>query len=93
MARPKGQQKLGGRKKGTPNKKTDMRNRLLAHGCDVDLAISEAIFSKDYEMIRVLTPLLAYLQPKFKDIEAPKEDHSESQTIKAPTTHLLDIVK
>jgi len=62
-----------GRKKGTPNKKTEgFRARLAEHGCDLDLALAQAINSKDVELIKAIGSILGYFTPKFKDVEATR---------------------
>lgn len=72
--RPKGIPKTGGRKKGTPNKKTrlggdDMLVKLVQAMEDPErmkLELAE-LHGKDY--FRVYTDLMAYLRPKFSSIE------------------------
>ena len=75
----KGAPKVGGRKAGVPNKRTedkvkfnrDLHARLKAFGCDLDDEMAKAIFSKNYEMVKALQGLLPYVQPKWKDADMP----------------------
>jgi len=65
MARPKGQPKLGGRKKGTPNKKSlRFRDLLEENKVDFEVELAKAIVTGNVDMIKALKDLLPYLQPK-----------------------------
>ncbi len=89
--------KTGGRKLGTPNKKSAVfRERLESHGCDIDQALAKAILARDYEMIKALQTLLGYFVPKLRDIEPtqhPASPPAPDPTVQASTESLLALVK
>lgn len=74
MSRPKGSPKFGGRKKGTPNKKTQALREVIegALGKTIPEKLFESgIFDKlkPYQQAQVLLELMNYLEPKRKAIE------------------------
>lgn len=70
--RPKGQPKVGGRQKGTPNRATMYLRQALAEvGCNIEDEIYKAIKDKNIQMIQALSLLLPYLAPKYKEADAP----------------------
>ncbi len=84
MARPPGLPKSGGRKKGTPNKKTqDLEDRLKTLGIDVPSQIGALLPQLHTEkQVDILMGLMAFLYPKRKAVEqqieiAPKEEAKE----------------
>lgn len=84
MSRPNGIPKTGGRKKGTPNKKTqDLEDRLKNLGIDVPSQIVALLPQLHTEkQADILMGLMAFLYPKWKAVEqqieiAPKEEAKE----------------
>jgi hypothetical protein len=71
MARTAGLQKTGGRKKGTPNKKTlGLQEALESHGLDVIARLAEILPDLAPEKrVDVLVDLMGYLYPKRKAVE------------------------
>ncbi len=71
MARPTGIKKTGGRKKGTPNKKTFiLRDVLDSFGCDVPQRIVDLLPElKPEKQADILVELMKYLFPTRKAIE------------------------
>lgn len=74
MARPEGMKKTGGRKAGTPNKRTiELIERLESSGMDVPARICFLISSGELsskEQMESLLELLQYIYPKRKALEA-----------------------
>ncbi len=80
MSRPMGIPKSGGRKKGTPNKKTvDLESALKNAGIDVvaELGKTLPVLSDDVK-IKVLIELMSFLYPKRKAVEF--SEHNQGQT-------------
>lgn len=69
MARfQKGNPKRGGRKKGSLNKTTlKFRDRLVAHGLDIEKVTADAINAGNTELIRAIATILPYLTPRLKE--------------------------
>ena len=66
-----------GRKRGTKNKsKARITKALKSHGADLEKALAEAILDKDVDLIKALTPLVAYIASK------PRPDSEEEATTK-----------
>ena len=93
----KGKPKTGGRKKGTSNKSTlRFRDRLEAHGVDLEEELSKAIKAGNIELIKALQSLLPYTAPRFKDIETPQdtdEEATERTSNERSTADLVSLVK
>ena len=54
-----------GRKKGKRNEsKTRFARILREHGCDLEYALAKAVIEENVELIKALTPLVAFLTPK-----------------------------
>ena len=80
MARPKGQPKLGGRKKGTPNKSTQKIRELLHDVFDkLVISFDDVSALEDKDKIALLGKILPYIctqkppEPEQTQIEAPKQ--------------------
>jgi hypothetical protein len=90
--------KTGGRKKGTPNKRTVWLRDALS---DVEFSWEEefknAYASSDFARLHVLTALLPYLAPKIKEREAVDADSTESteslHQTQSNTSDILSIVQ
>jgi hypothetical protein len=66
--------KTGGRKPGSPNKKTLAFRELLAEqGVEVEKELAKALAANDLPRVEVLIKLLPYLAPKLKEQERPTE--------------------
>lgn len=87
MPRPAGLPKTGGRKKGTPNKKTlALQDALTAAGLDVPIQITELLPQLEpTKRVDVLLELMAYLYPKRKAIEQQIEVETTSTRISTMT--------
>ena len=83
-----------GRKKGQVNRSTrEARERLADHGCNLDLALANAIMAKDTAMIEALAKILGYYQPKFSDQAPPAATQPEANTTPEDTATLLQLAK
>lgn len=92
QGKPKGLPKTGGRQKGTVNKKSlILRERLEQFGCNFDEQLANAILTQNYAMIKALSDMLPYLQPRLKEIDQPK-DTPESPESNADTSNLVALV-
>jgi hypothetical protein len=71
MPRPHGTPKTGGRKSGTPNRRTgQLADQLAALGLDVPAEIAKALPDLNAELrVKVLMDLMTFLFPKRKAIE------------------------
>lgn len=96
MPRPKGTPKTGGRKKGSPGKKSivikDFRDRLEDNKINIERELAKAIRAGKLETIRNLALLLPYLAPKLKEAEKkplPQEEETEDPIATAELIKLL----
>lgn len=78
MPRPEGLPKTGGRKRGTPNKKTAvLQDALKFHKIDVVAELSELLPQLEpAKRADVLISLMAYLYPKRRSVELSAQDDS-----------------
>lgn len=82
MAFEKGHQKTGGRRKGTPNKKTLIKADELLLDLDVNpiqqlIEIAESIESSTDQKINCYKEIAKYTYPKIKSQETYVEKYSE----------------
>jgi len=96
MAFKKGDPKpaTSGRKKGQTNWNIrSARERLADNGCNIDLALANAIMSKDIAMIEALAKLLGYYTPKYSDqappAAAPTSDEQAGDSDDATVLQML----
>ncbi len=84
MARPEGSAKTGGRKKGTPNKKSiNLQDSLESNGLSVVERLTELLPQLAIEkQADVLLSLMPYLHPKRKAIEVVENPNGEDKNIK-----------
>ena len=75
MPRQKGTVKTGGRKKGTPNKRTKVLSEaLLNNGIDIPQKLAEIFPNLSYDkQADVLLSLMSFVYPKRKSIEIAEE--------------------
>lgn len=90
-----GTPKTGGRKKGTPNKKTVwLKEELSNAGMDWSSEFIRAYQAGDLGKCDLLVSLLPYLNPKMKDREVTEETPPQkTEEENKPTATILDIVK
>lgn len=78
MARPKGSPKLGGRKKGTPNKTTQpIREKFqqLLDGYGIDQMLTDLMsIDKPEQRLNIVISLAEYIVPKLARTEVKNED-------------------
>lgn len=76
-----GHQKIGGRKPGTPNKKTQLINKCEAKGIDVfDEMLSIAVTTTDLkERFYMFKEIICYLYPRQREVTMTLEDYSDEQ--------------
>lgn len=94
MARPKGQPKLGGRKKGVPNKILPMKSLRLSlseQGFDLGSELIKLYAAGDDSMkLKLLQLITQYTQVVPKEEAAPQPD---TQEVTADTDSLLKAVR
>lgn len=89
LTKPMGLPKSGGRKAGTPNKKSIwLREELEKAEINWGEQFKASLEVLDYERAKILISLLPYLNPRIKerDSEAESEESSEQSSI-------LEIIK
>lgn len=70
--------KFGGRKKGTPNKKTVwLRETFESGSIDFEGALRSALAEKNIGMLQALQGFLPYLSPRIKDKDADIDSSSQ----------------
>lgn len=77
MARAKGSPKLGGRKKGTPNKVVQpIREKFqqLLDGYSIEQMSADLLSLKPPERLNIITGLAEYIVPKLARTEVKNED-------------------
>lgn len=93
MPKPLGSKKTGGRKKGTPNKRTlAFSDTLEARGVDLVgeiLDIANGLPAR--EKIGIYLNLLPYQFPKRKPTEAPAPDFIEEHLLRLPDGKLKEL--
>jgi hypothetical protein len=79
MAKPAGLAKTGGRRKGTPNKRTLCLEAALRNaGIDVVVELANTLAGTSPDVrARVLVDLLSYLYPKRKASEFPTDNSTD----------------
>lgn len=80
MARPKGQPKLGGRKKGTPNKDVaPIREKLhqLLDGYTIELMLKDLKGLEGGERLRIVSGLAEFIIPKMNRTEVKNDDGNQ----------------
>lgn len=87
--------KNAGRKKGTPNKKTErLRDLLSENGCDLEAELAKAIINKDIDLIKALSTILPYLQPKLKEADnSPTQAQPEEDAPSLSEVSTADLIK
>lgn len=88
-------EKTGGRKKGTPNKRTVwLREAFDRGGVDFEGALKKALETQHVGMIEVLQGFLPYLAPKIKDRDAEiGEEQSQDPLAALPVADLVAIAR
>ena len=82
--------KTGGRKKGTPNKKSHwLREDLERNDVIWSVEFKNALETKDYEAMDRLIALLPYLNPKMKEMEAPSAYDADANE----SADILELIK
>lgn len=93
MSRPKGLPKTGGRKPGTPNKRTVvLKEELERVGFDWQVEFQKAYSEAETYKCKILVDLLPYLTIKLKEQEVGEEETEELSEDKS-TEELLNVVK
>lgn len=93
MSRPKGLPKTGGRKAGTPNKRTVvLKEELERVGFDWQVEFQKAYSASETFKCKILVDLLPYLTVKLKEQES-KEDDENVPVTDASTEDLLNVIK
>lgn len=84
MSRPQGLSKTGGRRKGTPNRKTvELADQLLANGIDVVTELVKTLPDLDAkDKANILLNLMNFLHPKRKAIEVRTPIASDDKCFK-----------
>lgn len=80
MARPKGQPKLGGRKKGTPNKDVaPIREKFqqLLDGYTIELMLKDLNGLEGGERLRIVSGLAEFIIPKMNRTEVKNDDGNQ----------------
>lgn len=83
MPRPLGTSKTGGRRKGTPNRRTiDLTERLENVGLNVPERLVELLPQLSAEkQVEILMDLMTFLYPKRKAIEVSESEEAPKITI------------
>lgn len=93
MSRPKGLPKTGGRKAGTPNKRTVvLKEELERVGFDWQVEFQKAYSSSETFKCKILVDLLPYLTVKLKEQEV-KEEFEDLVEVQASTEDLLKVIE
>lgn len=91
--RKKGCVKTGGRKPGTPNKKSIwLKDELQRVGLSWGEEFKKALNQNDYQKATILANLLPYLNPRLKDVQPEQEPINEEES---PTSRnqVLEMIK
>ena len=92
LTKPIGLPKTGGRKAGTPNKKSVwLREELENAGINWGEQLKEALSSLDYKKAEILISLLPYLNPKMKEVDIAVSNEESIPESEEPS--LLEIIK
>lgn len=89
LGKPTGSPKTGGRKAGTPNKRSIwLREELDKADINWGIELKKALDTLDYKKAEILVSLLPFLNPKLKEKEM--EDEVESKAEEADS--LLNLI-
>jgi hypothetical protein len=80
LGKPTGSPKSGGRKAGTPNKRSVwLREELDRANIDWGLELKKALDTLDYKKAEILVSLLPFLNPKLKEKEVEDTQETSSE--------------
>lgn len=92
--KPAGSPKSGGRKPGTPNKKTLwLRDELDSVNLSWGQEFKKALDSNDVKKAEILVSILPFLNPKIKDRDVDIEEDESTPETEISVSKILDLTK